>query len=1672
MARMKKFGTFGGVFTPSILTILGVIMYLRFPSIIGQAGLINTIGIVIIAHIISMTTSLSVASLSTDKPVQTGGTYFMISRSLGLPIGGTLGLALFVGLSLSVSLYLIGFAESFLQYWDMDTSIHSIRITGTIVLIAVTTITFISTSLAIKSQYFIMVAIGLSLLSIFLGKHEFQPTSINWEPLADAAPFMLLFGIFFPAVTGFEAGVSMSGDLQNPRKSLPLGAMLAVGVGFVVYIGLAFFYSSTVDAQALVNDPQILFKISLVPVLVIAGIWGATLSSALGSILGAPRILQAIAMDKIAPKVFAKGTGQSNEPRNALLLAFVIAEAGILIGELDVIARIVSMFFITTYAFLNLASVIESWASSDFRPAFKVPRIVSIIGTLSAFFVMILLDFLALAGATIVLGLLYLTLQRKELILETGDAWSSFWTNLAKRALLNLSKEKTNKRNWQPNIILFSGGEQARPYLLEMGTALTGKLGALTDFTLLTAHESPQKKTTLPASLKQKSSYFKREFKCESIEDGINSITRVYGFSGFEPNTILMGWSKSSGNVDFFCRILDDFKAKKFNAAFLDYDQTAGFGRKEKIDIWWNGKGRHLSFALSILKFLQFDPSWRDAQLRILIINTNSAITDRLYRDTNELLGEKRIKAQVKVISDEFGARSQEAIISEESAESDLIVIGLSQKSPTYTNQYIQSVNHISRVPASVLILSPSAEFEEINLVDASDVKGLPDTSQAIRTKPLLPIPVISNPVVKLRLEKLDVEYQQMLHHFYNNTIQPSMAQLNSLVTLMKDHLTQSFEHLNKELNDNEPHEIPKTLNRYHQSFLIYSNNLIGKKFSEITADTKKTLMAGIADILAQTGNHTYEAPESILLSYPVPASKKYRQVEVRYRKQLNFYLKSFIVPEIKKQLGELETLSVHLYNDFRKTLFSVNDTYEKAILRHKNNNTLKVVANNVPEELLQPIQQRIANYLDEALYNLLSASRKMVIQLNSDLSSFKTVRASHRKIKQTPASAIDYLNAFADNWNDGITLINNAIFLDSRILSNRKISKSILQKTYERLLSILSDALLKPIDQLVMNIEIAQETELESLKPAEFQETIRIQHLASEAYLKITELIEDIPDEIVIPQSLFNDALPVQLETIFPVSITLRRITENILDTHFYEAFYRGMEQLAEVVNRANMECKEAQSMFLFSLKNTSDNNTNQADAAFNADILFKKLIDNTRNEKKNIESAIQKTKLTATDALDNAFSKLFYHSIMETDKSANTIRRQSQSKRLTTSVRTKLEDLKSSLNQYIIYGMNAFGRSLEVTDKQALQAPLKHSQVGQILSVVLQTLPEKKIQDHVPVYYRTLFSSRSKINDEFWIARHKEMEQIKWALQRHREGFGNAVAITGIHGAGKTTLSAYAANHLFKKTHTIWIKPPPAGSVQLEDFLTALTTNQPGFDSIDAFFDHLPYESAVIINDLELWWERSLEGYAVIEKIMNCMREYSHKLFFIVNCNVHFFNLLNHYMPLQDSFTTIIHCGGFDAGQLQSLIMNRHKSSGLNMYYKGKHEEKLSQLDLSILFNTLRKQSKGIPGIAINIWKANIIKASTASIHLRKPVAPITTLLQQIDPDWLVVIALYIQHKTMTIEKLVRITDLSHTEITNLTEGMRNAGIITEKAQNTYALGRNIEPYFTEICIEKGII
>lgn len=1673
MTKIKKFGTFSGVFTPSILTILGVIMYLRFPTIIGQAGLINTIGIIVIAHIISITTSLSVASLSTDKTVKTGGTYFMISRSLGLPIGGTLGLALFVGLSFSVSLYLIGFAESFLTYWNLDSSINSIRIAGTIILILVTTLTFISTSLAIKSQYFIMAAIVLSLLSIFFGHHEFTPKEIHLKPLADAAPFMILFGIFFPAVTGFEAGVSMSGDLKDAKKSLPIGAMAAVGVGFVVYLGLAVFYSLTVDAEALKNDPQILFKISLVPALVIIGIWGATLSSALGSILGAPRILQAIAMDKIAPRVFAKGTGKTQEPRNALLLAFVIAEAGILIGQLDVIARIVSMFFITTYAFLNLASAIESWSSSDFRPAFKIPRFVSILGATSAFIVMILLDFIALTGAVVVLGLLFLYLRRKELVLESGDAWGSFWTNLAKRALLKLSIEKTENRNWRPNIILFRGGKQDRLHLVEMGLAMSGKLGALTDFELVISSNAEIHSAPIPEpkGKKWKNHFFSRSLICNSLESGIKSVTSVYGFNGFEPNTVMMGWSRDPKNAGILANVITDLKKKNLNTVFLDYDKNAGFGKRENIDIWWNGKGRHLSFALNLMRFILSDAEWRDANLRILVINGDNKLTDKIHRNTRLLLEEKRMIAEIKIISDDFGTRTKEMIINSESVSADLIVLGVSANPAFFTEKYVESISQITDLPSSILILSPSDEFEEINFVGKVNQKSTPATTEHFISE-LKPVPVIENKLLKTRIEKLDEDLLALTNRFIDKTMNEAASQHLNMLRVLNDFFELSIKNTERNLENLQGGQLTKAINKNHQAFLTFAANFFEKQGMQMVVDTNDVIIHGIAAVKAEVGNYIFETPEDIMVPLLTDKLKNEKNISFPYRRMVSYSLNSFWLPEVLNNLKDYERNTVILYSGFKNIILKTNDIFDKWKISNAN---FEVELKNEKKQILsdlEELKQMIQTQVTECKADLLNTGRNQVVEISSDLTGADNKKKIRNKLKSENILAIERLDVFSEDWATNIRVVNNAVRLDCLILSNQKIIHGVLENFVEKINGIISEKVVKSIDTILINIENRTRLNSAKIKSISFDENTEVGLLFQETYLKISELIEKLPEEIEIADISYSEADESLENQALQIVVEPRKLTRFYFDTRLYDPFYRELEQLDKLVKQTVVQCREANSLLKFRLENARRDIESLSLNEKEIDDFLSSVKKQVLFEKETLRTAVERLEFKADEMLKNATAPLYSHSVIEAENKISTQLRERKGKKISRGISKTVDLFKGKINVFIVELLYSSSGGMIQARKYLRKNNDEKIGPAQILDIAEKQMPNPKVLYQIPVFYRTLFSSKSLINDDFWVSMNDETIKFKNAVQRHKNGFGGAVLITGVHGSGKTAFTRYSASHFFKKDRIFSIDAPLGGTVNPADWLEKLKQETGRTGESTEIFRSLPPESVVVINDLELWWERSNKGYAVLQEIINLIRVFGRKVFFIVNSNTYSIRQINKVLSMEDNFLSVIECNPFNTKKLQQLIQRRHKTSGLIYHYQNISEESVSQVRTASMFNHYFTYSMGVPGVAMNAWIGSIKKIENQDIYISKPETPGFDELYKINPEWLVIIALFIQHKNMSVAKLARVMQLEEVEANQIIDNLMNAGILEARGNGVFFLGRYLEPFLVKICTEKGII
>ena len=457
----KKFGTFEGVFVPTLLTILGVIMYLRLGWVIGNAGLVGAVAIILGAFLITGTTGLALSSLTTNIRIGAGGAYSIISQSLGLEVGGAVGIPLFVAQALAVAMYVFGFRAGVL-YVIPEAPALLVDL-GTFAFVFA--VAYVGPSLAFRIQFLILAVVAASLASVavaaFTGSMDDPVTLFGEYPGApetgfDGTSFWVVFAVFFPAATGIMAGANLSGDLRDPRRSIPRGTMWAIVTSLAVYLLLAVWLAASAPTSELVSNYYVMVDEAAFAPLVVGGLLGATLSSALGSIVGAPRILQAIAANGGFPgSRLLAGQDARGEPRNATFLTAVIVLAALLLRNLNAIAPLVTMFFLITYAMINVVVLVEQGLGLvSFRPLLRIPRFVPFVGAGGCIFAMFIVN---PAFGLLAVGLViafYVVLVRRGLRSPQGDMRSGLFVALAEwaaRRVIELGG--TNERAWKANVL-------------------------------------------------------------------------------------------------------------------------------------------------------------------------------------------------------------------------------------------------------------------------------------------------------------------------------------------------------------------------------------------------------------------------------------------------------------------------------------------------------------------------------------------------------------------------------------------------------------------------------------------------------------------------------------------------------------------------------------------------------------------------------------------------------------------------------------------------------------------------------------------------------------------------------------------------------------------------------------------------------------------------------------------------------------------------------------------------------------------------------------------------------------------------------------------------------------------------------------------------------------------
>ena len=638
--EVRRYGTFGGVFTPTLLTILGVIMYLRQGSVVGNAGLGGAWIIIGIVCGIIACTALSMSSITTNIRIGAGGAYSIISQSLGLEVGGSVGVPLYLAQALAVTMYIFGFREGWLFAFPGHPALLVDLGTYAVVL----GIALVSAGFAFRIQYLILAVILVSLISVFgtvfTGGLTEQPQMWGDFPGFPETGFQgtdmwFLFALFFPAATGIMAGANMSGELKDPRRSIPVGTLAAVVVGTTVYLALAWWLARAATPDELVSNYTIMIDRALWGPAVLAGLLGATFSSGLASLVGAPRILQALADSGTLPGAgwLAKRT-PSGEPRNAVLFTGVVVLLALLLRDLNTVAPLITMFFLITYAMINVVVFVEqSLGLISFRPLFRIPRFVSFVGAAGCLLAMFIIEpVFGLAAVGCVVGF-YVLLLRRHIQAPGGDVRSGLFVALAEWAAQKVTAlPPSPERSWKPSILVpvermtqLRGGFP----LLEDLTSLGGSIKLLG---LEGRQADAELRRELPGFARafRKRGIFAQTTFIEEAEPGQGLIAAMQALDGafFRPNCVFTRLPvEADPRAEEEIRHMVD-RARRLQTGvllFADHPE-AGLGRRQSVNVWvrdqgpdWEISMRLGNMDMSLLIGHILREAWR-GELRIVCI--------------------------------------------------------------------------------------------------------------------------------------------------------------------------------------------------------------------------------------------------------------------------------------------------------------------------------------------------------------------------------------------------------------------------------------------------------------------------------------------------------------------------------------------------------------------------------------------------------------------------------------------------------------------------------------------------------------------------------------------------------------------------------------------------------------------------------------------------------------------------------------------------------------------------------------------------------------------------------------------------------------------------------------------------------------------------------------------
>ena len=760
--KKANFGTMP-VFVTAISTILGAVLFLRFGYAIGHTGLIGIFGIIILGHLITIPTALAVAEIATNQKVEGGGAYYIISRSFGLNVGAAIGITLFLSQAISVAFYVIAFAESLIPFIEIEsieyfatllsnlriienleelTNDNKINIVRTSIgLLSMSILTFFilkkGANVGMKALYFVAAILFISLIFFFLGETKYSFDQINLADKVDnPKDFWVVFAIIFPAFTGLAAGLGLSGDLKNPEKSIPRGTILATLVGLIVYFAVAIKLRMSADVNVLgdLANQFIMSDVAIWGPIIPIGLACAAISSALGSVIIAPRTLQALGNDSVFPfqrlnKWFKKERTRDNEPINGAIITSVIAFFFIFMGDINSVAKIITMFFIVTYGAICLISFLEHFsADPSYRPTFKSRWYFSLLGAILSFYLMFKVDtFYALISiGTMTIIYFYISKNNKEKGgLEKLFKGVIFQASRRLQIYLQKKDEESETENWRPFVICVTEDSFKSQDSFDLvrwishkygfGTFMHYINGQLSKNTFQKSKEVQNK--LLSVSKKKNSRVYIDTIISPSYTSALAQVIQLSGISGKGNNLILFEYE--STQTEELYKVIDNFHllaATEFDVCILR-KSFRSFGSKKSIHIWISPQDFENSNLMILLGYILLGhPEWNKAEINIFSVYEEGNFNQE-NKKLSTLINEGRLpisSTNIQLIPNDKNSRIRK-IINNKSSNADLTIIGY--KAELLEKQKEKLFKGYDKL-GNVMFVNSASEKEIINTED------------------------------------------------------------------------------------------------------------------------------------------------------------------------------------------------------------------------------------------------------------------------------------------------------------------------------------------------------------------------------------------------------------------------------------------------------------------------------------------------------------------------------------------------------------------------------------------------------------------------------------------------------------------------------------------------------------------------------------------------------------------------------------------------------------------------------------------------------------------------------------------------------------------------------------------------------------------------------------------